>query len=96
MGKVEQNLLDKAERIKAFMKDNPRANKTEVVRGSGVNNWSVTKLEKLGLVKLPAKMNASMAATYGRTKQKKTFRLFGTPTTGKKQPPTFLPGIDYR
>ncbi len=96
MSKVEQNLIDKAKAINYFMSKNPKALRSAIAQGSGVNMWSCKKLEALGMIKLPQPLSASVAAKIGRARQKKSFRLYGSPTTGKKVPPTFLPGIDYR
>ncbi|CAB4121749.1 hypothetical protein UFOVP26_20 [uncultured Caudovirales phage] len=96
MGKVEQNLIEKAKAINDFMLKNPRALRSAIAQGSGVNMWSCKKLEALGMIKLPPPLSNSIAGKIGRAKQKKSFRLYGSPTTGKRIPPTFLPGIDYR
>jgi hypothetical protein len=72
-----------AELIKQFMKDNPYASRVMICRELKMSRDKCLRLMKLGLVKLPAPMSNSIAATYGRSLRKPSkFRLKGTPNFG--------------
>ena len=91
--------LQKVDTINQFIKDNPFASRKTVMAECSVSYHTCQKLEGLKLIKMPAPMNASIAATMNRAKRKDNgtaFRLTCTPRTNKKRPPTFLAGVDYR
>jgi hypothetical protein len=76
---MEQDKIN-AERIIQFMKDNPYASRVTIFRELKMSRDKCLRLVKLGLVKLPAPMSTSIAATYGRSLRKPSkFRLKGTP-----------------
>lgn len=95
---VTEKQAEQIKIIQDYMKANPKAFRTEIKTKCGVSAFSIEKLQKLGLIKLPAPLSNSMAASYGRKKRgvKRPIVLTGTLSNKKKSPPTFLPNVDYR
>ena len=56
--------------IKDFMDANPKANRSEIAKGAKVSAYMLEKLNKQGLVKLPAPLSFKQSAQVSRMKRK--------------------------
>lgn len=56
--------------IKDFMAANPKANRSEIAKGAKVSAYMLEKLNKQGLVKLPAPLSFKQSAQVSKAKRK--------------------------
>jgi hypothetical protein len=64
------NPTDTIQAINDYMTSHPRANRTEIAKGVGISNYMLEKLNKQGLVKLPAPLSFKQSAQVSKAKRK--------------------------